>query len=103
MLLYRRMELKLPSNLNSALYLQHTGVVDYNCQRFRTILIWPTTNQPKAVVPSVAYPYFHSCEQNELLEGKDEVRYRGKRGRTREVLSWLVCETLTSVQIRGEN
>ena len=78
-------------------------MVDDSCQRFRTILIWPTINQPKAVVPSVAYPYFHSCGQNELLEGKYEVRYRKKRERTREILRWLIYETLTSVQIRGEN
>jgi hypothetical protein len=55
------------------------GVVDDSCQRFRTILIWPITNQPKAVVPSVAYPYFHSCEQNELLpEGKNGSPLRGE-------------------------
>jgi len=48
----------------------HTGVVDDSCQRFRAILIRPTTNQPKGGVPDVAYPYFHSCEENELLEGK---------------------------------
>jgi hypothetical protein len=54
------------------------GVVYDSCQTFRTIFIWPTKNQPKAVVPSVAYPYFHSFEQNELLEAKNGSPLRGE-------------------------
>jgi hypothetical protein len=35
--------------------------------------------------------------------GKMEVRYAGKREKTREILRWLIYETLASVQIRGGN